>query len=312
MLRQTLAICVAIAAATGCQRHADRPRASRAGATASSGRAEDRVRHPGQGATEAGLDARTALVFVDGAPRAAFTYNELPSTLALGADHRARLCDYFAALGTDCARIRRVDFRSRGRVLSVAGSQLRRARTLSFHFSDGLAGKPRLDGTLVPGDLDDVIIWAYDRPGGLLRDDGRRGVRVNVDGRLVAKIKRNLLEGNVDPVAAPRPGEDARYRLADFLASRAVDFDRIRGIDLIVRGEEVVRLSAAEVAAGLEFTAPDRGHGEMVFHFGGRDVPALAVDLWANSDPPSRPMRAAAPSTATADRASALHAALAP
>ncbi|HWE26921.1 MAG TPA: hypothetical protein VHB97_02920, partial [Polyangia bacterium] len=87
------------------------------------------------------------------------------------------------------------------------------------------------------------------------------------------------------------PGEVPRYRLRDFLASRAVTLGDIRGIDLVTRAEHVVRVGAAEVAAGIEFIAPDKGHGEMTFLVGGRAVPALAVDVWAQSEPPTRPMR---------------------
>jgi len=232
------------------------------------------------------------LVYVDGEPRAAFAYNELPATLALDAQHRGKLCDYLKVLGAECAKVQRIDFHVAGDTVFVAGADLRKQRNLTFHFTDGIGGRPRVDGALVPGiDLADVAVWVKAPPGGMLKDDGRRGVRVNVDGRLVAKIKRNLLEGNVEPVVEPRPGEVPRYRLRDFLASRSVTIDHIRGIDLVTRDERVVRMSEDDLAAGVEFIAPDKGHGEMTFLVGGRAIPALAVDVWAATPPPTRPVR---------------------
>jgi hypothetical protein len=319
MLRHHALLFAAAAAFTiataGCKRSADAPSAAATAAAAAAtggngATAGGETRRPGQGAAEAGLDARAPLIYVDGEPRAAFAYNELPSTLKLGADHRALVCDYFRVIGADCGTIRQVDFHVAGRVVTVPGSELRRAGKLRFHFAGDLSGKPRLEGKLAPGDLDDVLIWSHATPSRILRDDGRRGVRVNVDGRLAAKIKRNLLEGNVDPVAEPLPGQAARYRLVDFLASRSLDIERIRGIDLVVRDERVVRLTPEEVAGGVEFMAPDKGHGEMTFVFGSRTVSALAVDVWAESDPPARLMRTLALGDAAADRGRGLHAAL--
>ncbi|HEX8952522.1 MAG TPA: hypothetical protein VF945_11790 [Polyangia bacterium] len=289
MSLRSLTILLGCAAAVGCTRRAEPAAAPTAAAPAPSD-----VRTVGKGAKEAGLELHVPLVFVDGEARGVLAYNELPSTLSLDAQHRGKLCDYLKALGAECARVQRIDFHvGAADTVFVAGAELRKQRNLTFHFSDGLAGKPRLDGALVAGDLADVVVWVKVPPGSMLRDDGRRGVCVTVDGLLVAKIKRNLLEGNVEPVVEPRPGEVPRYRLRDFLASRAVEIKQIRGIDLVTRDERVVRVSAEDLAAGIEFIAPDKGHGEMTFLVGARAVPALAVDLWAETPPPTRPMREA-------------------
>jgi hypothetical protein len=287
MVRRSLTLLLTLFAAAGCKR----PEAP-APAPVAAALAPQEPRTVGKGATEAGLELHVPLVYVDGEPRAAFSYNELPASLTLDREHRGKLCDYFKLLGAECAKIQRVDFHVAGDTVFVAGADLRKARAL-FHFSDGLGGRPRLEGTLAPGDLTDVVVWVGAPPGSMLKDDGRRGVRINIDGRLVAKIKRNLLEGNVAPVVEPRPGEVARYRLRDFLASRAVTVARIRGIDLVTREERVVRVSSADVDAGIEFIAPDKGHGEMTFLIGGRAIPALAVDVWSDTAPPTRPMRQA-------------------
>ncbi|HEX6838400.1 MAG TPA: hypothetical protein VF334_17610 [Polyangia bacterium] len=298
MSRRSLSIVLAFAALTGCKQKA--PPAPAAVAAAPSPPAG--VRSVGKGAQEAGLEVHVPLVYVDGEPRGVLAYNELPSTLALDAQHRAKLCDYLKVLGAECAKVQRIDFHVPNDTVFVSGTDLRKQRGVTFHFVDGLSGRPRIDGTLAPGvDLVDVVVWAKVPPGSMLHDDGRRGVRINIDGHLVAKIKRNLLEGNVEPVVEPKPGEVPRYRLRDFLASRSVTVSHIRGIDLVTRDEHVVRVSAEDLAAGVEFIAPDKGHGEMTFLVGARAIPALAVDVWAETAPPTRPMR----------HAGELHAALA-
>jgi hypothetical protein len=283
-MSRSLTILLALFAAAGCKRQAPPAPAPVAAAPAPGD-----VRSVGKGAAEAGLEVHVPLVYVDGEPKAALAYNELPANLALDAQHHARLCDYLKIYGADCSKVQRIDFHLAGDTLFVSGDDLRKQRRVTFHFADGLSGRPRLDGTLAPGDLGDIVVWVKEQPG-MLKDDGRRGVRVNVDGRLVAKIKRNLLEGNVEPVVEPKPGEVARYRLRDFLASRSVTVAHIRGVDLVTRDEHVVRVSPEELAAGIEFMAPDKGHGEMKFLLAGRTVAALAVDVWADSAPPTRPM----------------------
>jgi hypothetical protein len=285
-MSRSLTIILALFAAAGCTRQAEPAPAPVAAGPAA---APSGIRTVGKGAQEAGLEVHVPLVYVDGEPKAALAYNELPANLALDGQHRAKLCDYLKVLGAECAKVQRIDFHVTGDTLFVSGDDLRKQRRVTFHFADGMSSRPRLEGTLVPGDIGDIVVWVKQAPG-MLKDDGRRGVRVNVDGRLVAKIKRNLLEGNVEPVVEPKPGEVARYRLRDFLASRSVTVAHIRGIDLITRDEHVVRVSAEELAAGIEFMAPDKGHGEMTFLLSGRTVPALAVDVWAESAPPTRPM----------------------
>jgi hypothetical protein len=284
--------------AVGCKGRAPAVAPAKASVeTAAASAPAEAPRVPGQGAAEAGLEVRAPIVYVDGEPRASFTYNELPSTLQVGEGGRALVCEYLHGIGADCASVRQIDFHGpAGAVVSIAAAELKRTKkSLSFHFADGSAGKPILEHKGVPVAVDDVAIFVHDKPVAGARyahDDGRRGVRVDVDGRLVGKLKRNLLEGNVEPISEPPPGGIARYRLADYLGSKSVQIDRIRGIDLVLRDERVVRLSEVEVAAGLEFAAPDKGHGEMLFYYGKQAVKALAVVVWAETDPPARPMRA--------------------
>ncbi|MDB4970940.1 MAG: hypothetical protein JWN44_6629 [Myxococcales bacterium] len=290
--RITILLALSIAA-VGCKRRS--PSVAPAAASVNTAAAEP-ARVPGQGAAEAGLEVRAPLVYVDGEARAAFTYNELPSTVKLRAGGHGLVCDYLHDLGADCATVRQIDFHGpAGAIVSVPAAELRRARkTLAFHFTDGTGGKPIVERNGASVAVEDVAVFVQDKPVAGARyahDDGRRGVRVDVDGRLVGKIKRNLLEGNVEPISQPAAGGIARYRLADYLASKSADVERIRGVDLVLRDERVVRLSASELTAGLEFAAPDKGHGEMIFYFGSQAVKALAVVVWARTEPPTRALR---------------------
>jgi hypothetical protein len=248
-----------------------------------------------------------------------------------GLSHRMLVCDYFHAIGADCSTIKSTQwYQGRGRVAIISGDELRRfAQRLYFNFTKDLAGKPRVEwhgaeGMVIndrPDLVANVAIYVNRKPpvwdeqayalvddkgvpfAGIpyAHEDGKRGVRVNVDGRFKARIKRNLLEGNVTPVNADQPDEPARYRLLDFLAAQKVPLQKVRGVDLVVREERVVRVAAADAAA-VQFSAVKQHHGEMMFYFGAHYVPALAVNVWCESDPPARPMRTVTLGNTTADR----------
>lgn len=356
MNRKALALAILLVGSPACKRHAAQPAAQPAAVAAADGDRE--IRHHGQGAEEAGLvDSgdddesgggggtpryRDPIIYVDGEPRASFTYSEMPSAVKVidkgeyedtgVMSHHMLACDYFHALGVDCAKIKTTHwYAGRGRIAIISGDELRRFRkTLYINFTKDLAGKPRVEWAGAsklhtndkPDLVADVAIYVAKKPPAwsqelntlvddkgqpiegipYSRDDGKRGVRIDVDGRLVAKIKRNLLEGNVEPIAGGAPNEAPRYRALDFLASRGVKLDQIRGIDLLVREERVIRLSAEEVAGGLTFSAAKQRHGEMMFYFGKHYVPVMAVMFWSATPPPSRPLRTLTLRAATADR----------
>jgi hypothetical protein len=246
--------------------------------------------------------------------------------------HHILVCDYFAGLGVDCGKVKMTHwYAGRGRIAMISGDELRRARKILFiNFTKDFAGKPRVEWALAskihtndkPDIVNDLAIYLNKKPPAwsqeqlslvddkgqpidgipYAHEDGKRGVRINVDGHLVAKIKRNLLEGNVEPIAAPKPGEAPRYRVIDFLVSRGIKLEQVRGMDLIVREERVIRLSDDEIKGGLTFSAARQRHGEMMFYFGKHYVPVLAVDLWAQTNPPARPMRTVTLGAPTADR----------
>jgi hypothetical protein len=350
MQRNALALVVLLIA--GC--HRDRPLPPAAAASAET----RQIRHHGQGAEEAGIAGpadddddsgggngggaryKDPIVYVDGEPRASFTYNEMPSQVQVlehsydddeSFTHRMLVCDYFHWLGADCSTLKSVQwYQGRGRVAIMRGDELRRyAKRLYFNFTKDLAGKPRVEWHGAPGmiisERPDLVAsvalyvnkapptwsdeeWALVDDKGVpfesipyAKEDGKRGVRVNVDGRFKARLKRNLLEGNVTPINSDKRDEPARYRLTDFLAAQKIKLDQVRGVDLVVRQERVVRVASAD-AADVQFTAVKQHHGEMMFYFGEHYVPALAVDVWSESDPPTRPMRTVTLGSAAADR----------
>jgi hypothetical protein len=360
-MKRNALVLVLIVALPGCHRRRQEPETRVAPLAEHHAR---QIRYHGQGAEEAGLAGpapdgdedggngggggndgsgaryRDPMIYVDGEPRASFTYNEMPAEVKVlehhydaedGITHRMLVCDYFHALGADCNKIKETHwYQGRGRVAIISGEELRRfQKRLFMNFTKDLSGKPRVEWHGAPGlsinERPDLVanvaiyiakkppVWS-DEQWALVDDrgvayegmpyaheDGRRGVRVNVDGIFKARLKRNLVEGNLTPVNADAPNETPRYRLLDFLAAQKVALNKVRGVDLVVREERVVRVPAAEAAA-VQFTALKQQHGEMMFYFGEHYVPALAVDVWARSNPPTRPMRTVTLGIASDDR----------
>jgi hypothetical protein len=268
-----------------------------------------------------------ATVFVDGVARVACTYNEMPSSVQVEKyqwepgdwSHRVRLADYLKSLGINLAKVQAVHFYGgRDHVVMVSGEELRKHhKDLYFAFTRDMFGKPTLlvrgGAYRLPDILDivtDIAVYVDKEPPHFDKQldayvlgkdevvDGvpyvqekmpRRAVRVNVDSRLIAHIKRNLLEGNVTPVNDPKTG-DARYRLNDVLAFNKVA-GKVRAIDLVTKDERVVRLTADEVKRGVEFVAPHHAGGEIDVFYGNHQVRVSVVNVYVNEDAPAREMR---------------------
>jgi hypothetical protein len=269
----------------------------------------------------------TPTVYVDGVPIIAFTYNEMPPGVKVGYREwepgepfaHVLVCDYLQNLGVDCAEVLETHwYAGRDRIAVISGDELRRnRRRLYFNFTRELFGKPRIEwtpGLRVSDHVDvasDLAVYVHKKPPRWSRDywallddrgnaiDGipystpgvRGGVRVNLDGRLVARIKRNLLEGNVTPVRPPQGDEEARYSISAILDSQRIHIKSFRGIDLVTADERVVRLAPAELRAGVELSAERQRHGEVTVYFGGHSVAAVAINVYARLAPPERPMR---------------------
>ncbi len=264
-------------------------------------------------------------VYLDGVPVVAFTYNEIPSTVpALEYEWepgekatRFRICDLVKAVGADCAKVKATHwFGGDERVVTITGDYLRKhKKDAYFDFAHGMGGRPRVQWGSVKADdmidlVNDMQIYVNKKPPKFNRQDWtltddkghelegipyaekreeKRLTRVNVDGRLVAHIKRNLVEGKLPVVSGTGP--DARYRLADLLKENHLTLTRPGTIDLVNLDERVIHLTAEDVAAGIEFSCPRHAHGEMEFHVRGRSVRANVVNIYDRLARPDRPER---------------------
>ena len=268
-----------------------------------------------------------ATVYVDGKAILGFTYNEMPPGVKIyeknwgdpGETYEHFLiCDYLKQLGVDCKDVKETHwYAGRSRIAIISGDELRRYRDkLYFNFTRETFGKPRVEwskGIHTNDTVDlvsDLVVYVHKKPPRWDRetwsliddkgdpidgipyapaDDVRGGVRVNVDARLAAKIKRNLLEGNVTPVSEGPDG--ARYSLASFLAQKNLAPKQpIRAVELITREERVIRLFGDD-AKDVSFVAAKKKSGEVMFYFGKHFAPAIAVNVWASLPPPDRKMR---------------------
>jgi hypothetical protein len=314
---QVVAVAAAVSSSTGPEANGGDGRGG------SGGRSDD---GGGDGLDNSQQRFPAASVYVDGVPVVAFTYNEMPPSVHVeDAEsqpgeryHRVRVCDYLHNLGVECSDVKATHwYAGRSRVAVITGDELRHFRDrLYFNFTRDLRGKPRVEwhsGVHTNDTVDvvsDLAVYVkrtpprWDREASALldpegnevtgipyasRDAIRGGVRVNLDGRLRARIKRNMLDGNVAPVD---PNADSpRYRLTAFLASAGLKPGRLRGIDLITRDERVLRVGAEAANHDVQFAAPPGSHGEVTVYFEDHFVPVAAINLYAKSTPPERQMR---------------------
>jgi hypothetical protein len=275
-----------------------------------------------------------ATVYVDGVPRVAFTYNEMPSSVkvseydwSLEGDmaHHMLVADYLQSLGLDLNKIKETHwYGGRSRVVVITGEQIRKLKSkLFFNFTRDLFGKPRAEWRR---DLDvndhvdvvtDLAVYVDKKPPhwdkeqwSLVDDNGepiettipycqeempRRSVRVNVDGRFVAFMKRNLLEGNLHPVNGDKDGNVPagvlpRYKLNELLASKGQPSSGFKTVDLITFEERVLRVPAAD-AKDIEFSLKRHGGGVAEIFWAGHSIEVKAVSVFVKSPAPVRPMR---------------------
>jgi hypothetical protein len=227
--------------------------------------------------------------------------------------------DYLKNLGIDLKQVKETHwYGGRDRVVIITGDEIRKNKDkLFFNFTRELFGKPRVEwrNDVKTNDKVDIItdlaIYIHktppkwDRDAWALLDDKtheviegipycseaepRRTVRVNLDGRLVGHIKRNLIEGNVPP-AADSTAAETRYALKSFLAVNKIAVAAIKGVDLITSDERVVRVEG-DLAAGVEFAVPKGHSGEVLAYFGTEKATAKAINIYGRLDAPVRPMR---------------------
>jgi hypothetical protein len=224
--------------------------------------------------------APETLLYVDGVPRASISYGELTVS------GPQPLCEYLGAVGVPCPAVRALHLYASGGAVTPLGD-LTKARLV---VEPGTA--PLIGGVA----LHAVAVYLGKAPPALpvegipyLDEPVRGGTRINVDGRLAARLKRNQIEGEL----LEQPGG---YALADYLARAKLATPR--AVELVTADDQVVRVPDRDVA-GLLFDAEPEKHGQMSFRFAGRAVSVVAVNLYVAAAPPLRELARATPSLLT-------------
>lgn len=250
-----------------------------------------------------------AAVRLDGREIAVLRYGELPPNLAMvtAPDHEVaryfRVADYVKALGVPLAEVRAVHFLgNRGRVASIEGAELReKAAALVFDFTRTTEGAPAVmwdtRGLRNPKRIDfirGVEIFVAKQPRAINLDVGcyesqppcseeaidepSHGVRVYLDGRIAATVKRR--------------DASSMTTLADALVAQQIPIESIRGVEIIssdavVERAEGVALSTLLRAISLE--SSPRDHGRVLAHTGRSKYVIEAILLYRRGALPERP-----------------------
>jgi hypothetical protein len=232
--------------------------------------------------------AQETLLYVDGKARASLGVAELPAAAGT-------LCELLAAIELACPSLRAVHLHRVDGIVQPLDGDRERVR---LEAAPGT--RPRVAGVEVSA----VAVYQHKQPPALpvrgiayLDEPVRGGTRVNVDGRLAARMKRNLFDGGLTE-SADESGE-GRYRFSEFLRQQKLGVPR--AVELVTAEEGIVRVPDAEVD-GLRFSAEFQKHGQMTFQFGRRAVSAVAVNLYVSSAAPLRSVTAVAPLRSTASR----------
>jgi len=222
---------------------------------------------------------------------------------------RWTLADYFAALGIDAKKIKKVLLHGGRGTVFIDGNDFRRYRD---KFTFDLAGNNNLKlRVYLPVELRPTLNTSFDRyaaisvivdkPAPTTNQDNdvvidgtivqgipyygqplRGGIRVYLDGRLAAIIKRNAL-GNEGRVT---PGVD-EWSVAALLAARGHEPARVAAVDIVDRAQTVHRAGGASLA-GLTFRPDAQAQGAIALSDG---TVANALLLWtAGHVPPVHQM----------------------
>jgi hypothetical protein len=204
---------------------------------------------------------------------------------------RYRVTDYLRAIGIPLADITEVQLLG-GRDSAIVVTRedlMKHADDVMFKFAGGNFGKavPIVRDVQVGTSFDGMLamtIYMKKKPPRLTADetlelDGvpqrgipyygqplREGIRIYVDGRMVAVLKRNLIAGSSLP--------ETRWQLRDVLAQQGVTTQGIARIELI---HDEVR-SAKLDFAGVDFAFNPGASGEI--SVGAQNLPANALALY--------------------------------
>ncbi|MEZ4358873.1 MAG: hypothetical protein R3B48_01745 [Kofleriaceae bacterium] len=266
---------------------------------------------------------KDTIVYVDGQPRGALTFGELPVPLeptwveeespreirpnsddpgfVMVKKRRYRFTDYLQAIGVEVSAIKALHIYGPKFTESIiaSGALLRskQGKGLLFRFASEVGGKtipvvpPNFGNGRSPDKISSVMVYVKRTPPKLVEHDGfyldgekvagvpyygeplRGGVRVYLDNRMVAVIKRQELK----PEAAEKLADGSlRWKLAEFLADAGVDLTGVTQA-WVVRDERRQEVLEAAELANATFEAAPQAHGEVLF--GAQKLRAQAIAL---------------------------------
>ncbi|MHC4831615.1 MAG: hypothetical protein ACYTFT_14875, partial [Planctomycetota bacterium] len=196
--------------------------------------------------------------------------------------------DYFKALGVDVSKIKEMHIYggSKRRIaVVVKGDQLRSRADFGFRFGTDVQGKPIpacplniADGNC-PDNIRSVTVYLDKKPptrkGGYFYTGDKRilgipyygepmrgGIRVYMDGPLVAQIKRRKLKD--ESLKAPSTDGKTHWKFFAFLKTQGVDTDKIQEAWIINDNRRKHRLTRAELVDAT-FTAASQRKGRILF-----------------------------------------------
>ncbi len=208
--------------------------------------------------------------------------------------------DYLRALGVDVDRIKEFHIYggSKRRIaVVVTGDQLRSRSGFGFRFGLAVQGKPiptcplNIADSNCPDNIRSVAVYIDKKPpkreGGYFYQDGKRisgipyygapmrgGIRVYMDGPLVAHIKRRKLKD--DALKAPSTDGKTHWKFFAFLESKGVDTSKIQEAWLIHENRRKQRIGRKELVDAT-FMAASQGKGQILF--GNNKLPTKAIAL---------------------------------
>jgi hypothetical protein len=216
------------------------------------------------------------------------TYGEPGDGTAITEQRRYRFTDYLAAVGVDLKKVKQVHVYGPrfSQTIIVTGEELRaRGKTFRFRFGGEVQGKPIPDvpedfgNGKSPDKISAVMVYVDKEPPVLVHNKGlvlngevqdavpyggepvRGGVRVYFDDRLVAVVKRRLL----DELKLPTTNKDGHitYSLFQFLETQGVDTKLITEAYVIRGDQRREKLSRAELESAT-FEADAQAKGEIL------------------------------------------------
>jgi hypothetical protein len=247
-------------------------------------------------------------VYVDGKLIAALRFNELPATLPVNwheLDHseqalRFAFTDYFTAMGVPVDKIRALHLYGGRRVMTISGDEVKRVgKGLHFQFSRGIGGQPAykhagaVDTNTSIDKISAVAVYVDSDPPEVINSHlkiasqgadqdvlERGGLRVYLDGRMVARLTRKELDG--DDVALTELLAKAGVKLAGVKLGQAISKDAI-----------AATLDPKQVA-GLRVAAAPQSGGQLMLVGVAKDEAVEALILFARHKPVDRVAEATA------------------